>query len=66
MLKNLKTGLIYRNPVPHIKSSHAYFPSVTVMANGEMLATFVLGEAFESVNLHTHIARSKDNGETWT
>jgi len=66
MLKNLKTGLIYHNPVPHIKSSHAYFPSVTVMANGEMLATFVLGEAFEAVNLHTHIARSKDNGETWT
>lgn len=35
------------------------------MVNGEMLATIVLGEAFESVNLHTYICRSKDNRETW-
>ena len=66
MFKNLSTGLIYRNPIPHIKSIQAYFPSVAVMANGKMLATIVLGEAFEAVNLHTHISRSKDNGETWT
>jgi hypothetical protein len=36
------------------------------MVNGELLASIVLGEAFEAVNLHTHICRSVDNGETWT
>ena len=63
--KVLKTGLIYRNPKPHVRSVHAYFPSVAVMANGEMLATLVLGEAFESVNCRAHAARSRDLGETW-
>jgi sialidase-1 len=61
----LRTGLIYRNPKPHVKSIHAYFPSVVVMANGEMLATMGLGQAFESVDLHTEVARSTDGGETW-
>jgi len=61
----LKTGLIYRNPKPHVHSVHAYFPSVVMMDNGEMLATFVLGEAFESADLAAHVARSSDGGETW-
>ena len=61
----LSTGLIYRNPQPHVRSIQAYFPSVALMANGEMLATIVLGEAFEAPNLRTHVCRSTDNGETW-
>jgi len=63
--KNLKTGVIYKNPKLHVHSIHAYFPSVVAMDNGEMLASLVLGEAFESPNCHTHLARSVDNGETW-
>ncbi len=61
----LNTGLIYRSPQPHVRSVHAYFPSVVCMNNGEMLATLVLGEAFEATNLRTHVARSLDNGDTW-
>ncbi|MBI4552738.1 MAG: exo-alpha-sialidase, partial [Candidatus Latescibacteria bacterium] len=61
----LRTGLLYRNPKPHIRSVHAYFPSVVVMKNGELLATLVIGEAFEAVNLRTYVARSIDQGETW-
>jgi len=64
-MKIIKTGLVFRNPKPHVRSVHAYFPSVAVMANGEMLATIVLGEAFEAANLHTHVCRSRDEGETW-
>lgn len=60
------TGLIYRNPAPHVASRHAYFPSVIAMDNGEMLASFVIGEAFEAVNLNTYISRSSDGGETWS
>lgn len=62
----LRTGLVYRNPKPYVHSIHAYFPSVAVLNNGEMLASLVLGEAFESPNLHTYISRSVDYGETWT
>jgi sialidase-1 len=61
----LSTGLVYRNPKPHVHSVHAYFPSVVQMSNGELLATLVLGEAFESPNCHTHVARSTDSGESW-
>jgi hypothetical protein len=61
----LDTGLIYRNPRPHLHSVHAYFPSVVSLPNGEMLATLSLGEAFEATNLHTYVARSKDDGRTW-
>lgn len=65
-IKCLNTGLIYRNPKPHVRSIHAYFPSVVLMANGEMLASIVLGEAFEAANCRTHVCRSTDAGETWT
>jgi hypothetical protein len=61
----LKTGVLYANPKPYLRSIHAYFPSVAMMANGEMLATIVLGEAFDAVNLRTNVCRSTDNGETW-
>lgn len=64
-LKALKTGLIYRNPKPHVKSVHAYFPSVALLPNGELLATFALGQAFESSDNRTNLARSSDNGATW-
>lgn len=61
----LGSGLIYRNLKPHLRSEHAYFPSVVVMANGEMLALLVLAQAFESVDMHTYVARSTDDGESW-
>jgi len=62
----LKTGLIYRNPKPHVRSVQAYFPSVALMANGDLLCSVVLGEAFEAVNTRAHVCRSTDAGETWT
>lgn len=67
-LKNseVRSGIIYRNPVPHVFSRQAYFPSTVLLDNGDMLASFVIGEAFESLNLDTHIARSKDMGESWS
>ena len=64
-IRCLNTGLIYRNPRPHVHSMHAYFPSVVAMEDGEMLALLVLGEAFEAPNLRTWVARSTDQGETW-
>lgn len=61
----LNSGLIYKNPIPHVHSVQAYFPSVDVLPDGSMIATIVLGEAFEAPNLHTHLCRSTDQGETW-
>lgn len=64
-LSEIESGLVYRNPMPHVKSKHAYFPSVVFSGNGEMLASFVIGEAFEAVNLNTNIAHSSDMGKNW-
>lgn len=64
-LDDLATGIIYKNPKPHVKSVHAYFPSVAVLPEGELLALYTLGEAFEAANLHVHVARSRDGGQTW-
>ena len=62
----LGTGLVYRNPKPHVRSVHAYFPSVVTLPNGEMLAALCFAEAFEAVNMHVWLARSTDDGETWS
>ena len=65
MIRVCRTGLIYRNPSPHVHSVQAYFPSVAPLGGGRMLASLVLGEAFEAPNARTHTARSADAGETW-
>ncbi|MCM8822627.1 MAG: glycoside hydrolase [Candidatus Omnitrophica bacterium] len=65
MIEIIDTGILYSNPVPHLKSIHAYFPSVAQMQNGNLIAVFSLGEAFEAINLHTHYGFSSDNGKTW-
>lgn len=58
-------GLIYKNPIPHVRSVHGYFPSLAALDNGDLLCSGVLGEAFEAHNCRTHIFRSTDQGQTW-
>jgi hypothetical protein len=59
------SGLIYRNPAPHLRSVHAYYPSLVHLDGDELLASFVLGTAMESMDLHACLARSVDGGRTW-
>lgn len=59
------TGVLFRNPKAHVNSIHAYFPSVVYLGNNEFLASVVLGEAFESTDLWTHLFRSIDGGQNW-
>lgn len=60
------TGLVYRNPSPHVKSRHAYFPSIVSMGGGKFVASMDIGEAFEAVNARSHVCHSDDNGKTWS
>ena len=59
------TGVVYRNPVPHLRAVHAMHPSVSVFSGQEMVATFDLGQGPESLDYHTVLARSVDGGRTW-
>lgn len=61
----LATGILFKNQMPHVKSIHAYFPSVVVMPNGSLIAMYVLGEAFEAVNQNIYLSRSDNGGNTW-
>ena len=64
-IDKVSSGVMFRNPKPHVCSVHGYFPSVAVLGDGEMVATAVLGEAFEAANCSTHVFRSVDGGESW-
>ena len=62
----LDTGIIYRNPIPHIWSRQAYFPSLARLENGTFVAAFSIGQAFESADLHSYASISTDEGKTWS
>lgn len=66
MIKCLDTGTVYRNPKPHLAAVHAWHPSLVQLHDGELLATFDLAQAVESLDYHTCLARSTDGGKTWS
>lgn len=61
-----EADLIYRNPAPHLRSRQAYYPSVVRLPDGELLASFVIGEAMESLDAQLYLAHSSDGGRTWS
>ena len=65
MIELLESHVVYENPKPMLQSRHGYFPGVVQLPTGELLALFVIGEAFESVDLTTYVSRSRDLGKTW-
>ena len=66
MIECIERSLIYENPRPHVHSRHGYFPGLALLPDGELICLFVIGEAFESPDMTTWIARSKDDGRTWS
>ena len=64
MIELLETHVVYDNPKPMLRSRHGYFPGMVQLPSGELLALLVIGEAFESVDLTTHVARSTDRGRS--
>jgi hypothetical protein len=65
-MKCLETGLVYRNPKPYLRAIHTWHPSLVSLDNGELVATFDLGQGAESLDYRTYLARSKDLGHTWS
>ncbi len=43
MIECCATGLVYRNPKPHLRSVHAWRPSVVLLGAEELLVSFDLG-----------------------
>lgn len=66
MIERVEEGLVYRNPKPYLRAIHAWHPSIAWLGGGELLAAFDLGQAVESLDYATYLARSHDLGRTWS
>ncbi len=62
----LRSGVIYRNPKPHVYSLHGAHPSVVCLGAGKLVASAAIGQAFESADTRAYLFFSEDDGETWT
>lgn len=66
MLERIATGIVFRNPKPHLRAVHAWHPTLVRFDDGELLAGFDLGQAVESLDYRTWLSRSSDEGQTWS
>ena len=62
----LNRGILYENPLPHLRSIQSMFSGLCRLPDGTLLASMQLGEAFEAVNCTSYTAKSTDNGVTWS
>jgi hypothetical protein len=66
VIECLSTGLVYRNPKPYLRSRQAFHPSLVRLEDGELICSFDVGEAVESLDYRTYLSRSGDGGRAWT
>ena len=57
---------IYANPLPLLVSRQAAFPGLVTLPDGDILAMFSIGQAFDAADMRTHVSRSSDGGRTWS
>ncbi len=62
----IDSGIVYRNPKPYLRAIHAWHPSLVALPGGELLASFDLAQAVESMDYRTWLSRSADGGRTWS
>ncbi len=66
MIEIVGTGVVYRNPKPFLRAVHAWHPSLVRLPAGDLLAAFDLGQGPESLDYRTYLARSHDEGRSWS
>lgn len=66
MIEVRDSGLVYRNPKPHLRADHTWHPSVVCLDNGDLLVAFDRGQGAESLDYRTWISRSTDAGKSWS
>jgi hypothetical protein len=65
-MKVIESNTIYENPLPQLESKQSFFPFVCETKNGELFASIVIGQAFESVDSKTYKTISTDGGKSWS
>ena len=64
-ISKLYESVIWTNPKPVLRSRHSFFPFACELDDKTLLASHVIGEAFESVDGTTWLSKSGDRGKTW-
>jgi sialidase-1 len=62
----IETGTLYANPNPLLVSRQAAFPGLVRLPDGDIVAMFSIGQAFDAADMRAHICRSSDDGRTWS
>jgi sialidase-1 len=62
----LDTATLYANPDPLLVSRQAAFPGLTRLPDGDILAVFSIGQAFDAADMRAYVSRSGDNARTWS
>jgi sialidase-1 len=65
-LRRLEEITIYENPDPLLVSRQATFPGIVQLPDGELLAIFSLGQAFDAADTRAYVSRSSDNASSWS
>lgn len=65
-MKFLEEFTIYQNPDPLLVSRQATFPGIVQMPDGDLIAVFSIGQAFDAADTRAHVSRSTDSGHTWS
>ena len=60
------TGLVYENERPDIGRVHVQQPSLMLVSDREMVATYIYDWSTEPHNGYVVVSRSTDGGETWS
>ncbi len=61
-----QTGLVYRNPSPHLYAKHTWHPTILSLPDGSLLCSFDIGQGAESADYRTYLSHSTDGGATWS
>ena len=65
-MQRLEAFAIYENPDPLLVSRQALFPGIIQLPDGELLALFSIGQAFDAADMRSFVSRSRDEGRSWS
>ena len=63
-MRLLETSTIYANPDPLLVSRQGLFPGLLQLPDGDIVALFSIGQAFDAADMRSFFSRSSDEGRT--
>lgn len=66
VIEIVETGVVYRNPKPHLRAVHAMHPSLSVLDGKQLVATAWVYDTRTGQTLPSVYAISEDGGRTFT